>query len=135
MSAPRRQNLATALGRHSGTKAVTAFAHQFARLVGPFHGIVSAARSTSGRSPIGHANEGARLARLIREPFRLVNATWLPLAGFGRAAIERRIDVKSHSLHGFPKCRIPMYLSICDRIETSGTGMPHLAVKTSRPFS
>ncbi len=30
-------NLAAALGRHAGAKAVAAFAHQFARLVGPFH--------------------------------------------------------------------------------------------------
>jgi hypothetical protein len=36
---PRRQHSAAAFGRHPGAKAVTALAHQFARLVGPFHGI------------------------------------------------------------------------------------------------
>ena len=39
---PRRQNLATALGCHAGAKAMAALAHQFARLVGPFHETVSA---------------------------------------------------------------------------------------------
>jgi hypothetical protein len=38
----RCHNLAAALGRHAGAKAVTALAHQFARLVGPFHEVVSA---------------------------------------------------------------------------------------------
>jgi hypothetical protein len=42
--APRRENLAAALGRHARAKSVPAFAHQFARLIGPFHGIFSAAR-------------------------------------------------------------------------------------------
>jgi hypothetical protein len=36
---PGRQHSAAAFGRHPGAKAVTALAHQFARLVGPFHGI------------------------------------------------------------------------------------------------
>jgi len=40
--APRRQNLAATLGRRAGAKAVAALAHQFARLVGPFHEGVSA---------------------------------------------------------------------------------------------
>jgi hypothetical protein len=39
---PQRQNPAAALGRHTGAKAVAALAHQFARLVGPFHRKISA---------------------------------------------------------------------------------------------
>jgi len=38
----RCQHFATAFGRHAGAKAVAALAHQFARLIGPFHGMVSA---------------------------------------------------------------------------------------------
>ena len=34
------EHLAAALGRHAGAEAVTALAHQFARLVGPFHAIL-----------------------------------------------------------------------------------------------
>ena len=55
-----------------------ALAHQFARLVGSFHGSFSAARKTRVfRSlSVGHNfGAGARLARLIRDPSRLVNAT------------------------------------------------------------
>jgi hypothetical protein len=37
--APRREYLAAAFGRHPAAKAVAALAHQFARLIGPFHGI------------------------------------------------------------------------------------------------
>jgi hypothetical protein len=40
LRAPRSQDLAAALGRHAGAKAVTALAHQFARLIGPFHGML-----------------------------------------------------------------------------------------------
>jgi hypothetical protein len=36
--AARRDDLASADGRDAGTEAVTALAHQFARLIGPFHG-------------------------------------------------------------------------------------------------
>src|SRR5580704_17274536 len=36
---PGRQHSAAAFGLHPGAKAETALAHQFARLVGPFHGI------------------------------------------------------------------------------------------------
>src|SRR4029077_5883286 len=39
LRAPGRQHPAAAFGRHPGAKAVAALAHQFARLVGPFHGI------------------------------------------------------------------------------------------------
>src|SRR5580700_5615271 len=69
---PGRQHSAAALGRHPGAKAVAAFAHQFARLVGPFHGIDLRQR------PVRHMRcgvnlIGARLARLIRKPSRPVN--------------------------------------------------------------
>jgi hypothetical protein len=46
---PRRDDLAAAVGRHAGAKTVPALAHQFARLVGSFHGIFSAARRTRVR--------------------------------------------------------------------------------------
>jgi hypothetical protein len=42
--AARGHDLLAAFGRHPGAKAVTALAHQFARLIGPFHGVISAAR-------------------------------------------------------------------------------------------
>jgi hypothetical protein len=58
---------------------VPALAHQFARLVGSFHGIFSAARKTRIRLQLlgqtQNFTAGARLARLIRDPSRLVNAT------------------------------------------------------------
>jgi hypothetical protein len=64
---PQRQNPAAALGRHAGAKAVAALAHQFARLIGPFHRKISAGGSMRRQAP--------RLARLIRKPSRLVNVT------------------------------------------------------------
>src|SRR5580704_6176116 len=78
LRAPGRQHPAAALGRHAGAKAVTAFAHQFARLVGPFHGIDLRARPVH-RKRSGVNLIGAQLARLIRKPSRPVNVT-------GRAA-------------------------------------------------
>ena len=47
--AARREDLAAAFGRHPGAKAVPALAHQFARLIGPFHGKISAAHSALAR--------------------------------------------------------------------------------------
>src|ERR1700683_3511288 len=76
LRAPGRQHPAAALGRHPGAKAVTAFAHQFARLVGPFHGIDLRARPVR-RNGCGVYLIGARLARLIRKPSRPVNVTGL----------------------------------------------------------
>jgi hypothetical protein len=74
LRAAGRQHPAAAFGRHPGAKAVAALAHQFARLVGPFHGIVSDGGPASPQS--GGANSiGARLARLIRKPSRPVNVT------------------------------------------------------------
>jgi hypothetical protein len=69
-----------------------ALAHQFARLIGSFHGIFSAAARPAFRSAsVGvrdrsstqllRAGGPARLARLIRKPFSLVNATPQRLAG------------------------------------------------------
>lgn len=75
---PGRQHPAAALGRHPGAKAVTALAHQFARLVGPFHGI-DLRRRPVRRKRSGVNLIGAQLARLIRKPSRPVNVT-------GRAA-------------------------------------------------
>ena len=47
---PRRHNLATALGRHAGAKAMAPFAHQFARLVGSFHESRLRQRAWNGRA-------------------------------------------------------------------------------------
>src|SRR5580658_7656698 len=71
---PGRQHSAAALGRHPGAKAVTALAHQFARLVGPFHGIDLRQRPVR-RKRSGVNLIGAQLARLIRKPSRPVNVT------------------------------------------------------------
>jgi hypothetical protein len=68
-----------------------ALAHQFARLVGSFHGTFSAARKTRVfrsllvrlKFPDTISIAGARLARLIRDPSRLVNATRRLLAATG----------------------------------------------------
>src|ERR1700712_736073 len=45
--AARGENLAAAGGRKPGAKAVTALAHQFARLISPLHGPFSADRAIS----------------------------------------------------------------------------------------
>src|ERR1700689_461633 len=76
LRAPGRQHPAAALGRHPGAKTVTALSHQFARLVGPFHGIDLRARPVR-RNGCGVNVIGARLARLIRKPSRPVNVTGL----------------------------------------------------------
>src|SRR5580700_10706838 len=72
LGSPGRQHPAAAFGRHPGAKAVTALAHQFARLVGPFHGIDLRQRPVC-RKRSGINVIGARLARLIRKPSRPVN--------------------------------------------------------------
>src|SRR4029453_16333750 len=46
----RGNHLASAFGRHAGTKAVTALAHTLARLIGPLHGLFSAGLSSVFRS-------------------------------------------------------------------------------------
>ena len=79
LRAPGRQHLAAAFGRHAGAKTVTALAHQFARLIGPFHGIDLRSARFAAQSMRRHMSIGARLARLIREPSRPVNVN-------GRAA-------------------------------------------------
>ena len=61
---PRRQHLAATCGCHPRAKAMTAFAHQFARLIGPFHGDFSAARGIFARkSAVGAAYTKAVPAR------------------------------------------------------------------------
>src|SRR6202030_2109448 len=77
---PGRQHSAAAFGRHPGAKAMTALAHQFARLVGPFHGIDLRQRPVR-RKRNGVNVIGAQLARLIRKPSRPVNVN-------GQAALE-----------------------------------------------
>jgi hypothetical protein len=54
MRAPRRENLTAAFGRHARAKSVPALAHQFARLVGSFHGIFSVARQRCTRLLVKH---------------------------------------------------------------------------------
>jgi hypothetical protein len=78
--ASRIKDLAATVGRHAGAETVTALAHQFARLVGPFHGFVSAACLTSGKS-LHRLVAAVRLARLIREAFRPVNVTFSTVLG------------------------------------------------------
>jgi hypothetical protein len=60
--ASRRENPAAALGRHARAETVAALAHQFARLIGSFHGIFSAARNLS--------RESARRRQGASAPFR-----------------------------------------------------------------
>ena len=43
--APGRHHLAAARGCHAGAETVPAFAHQFARLIGPLHDSISAGRN------------------------------------------------------------------------------------------
>jgi hypothetical protein len=47
------EHFAAALRRHARAEAMPAFAHQFARLIGPFHGVFSAARQ---RAPADRGN-------------------------------------------------------------------------------
>src|SRR5258708_29741356 len=73
---PGRHHLAAAFGRHPGAKAVAALAHQFARLVGPFHGIdlrrrpvsPQAKRREFDRRAIGAAYTKALPARQCKLP-------------------------------------------------------------------
>src|SRR6202166_2747797 len=76
LGASGRQHPAAAFGRHPGAKAVTALAHQFARLVGPFHGIDLRQRPVR-RKRSGVNLIGAQLARLIRKRSRPVNVSGL----------------------------------------------------------
>jgi hypothetical protein len=48
--APRGQNFAAAFARHASAKAMAALAYELARLIGPFHGDVSAAPLTAAIS-------------------------------------------------------------------------------------
>jgi hypothetical protein len=71
--APRPQNLAAAFTRHARAKAMAAFAHEFARLIGAFHRGLRCAAYRGDRPP--------RLPRLIREGFWPVNVSYRPFAG------------------------------------------------------
>jgi hypothetical protein len=63
------EHFAAASCRHARAEAMPPFAHQLARLIGPFHGFFSGAPTDRGNT-----KEFARSARLIRKPFRRVNA-------------------------------------------------------------
>jgi hypothetical protein len=47
---PRREDFAATHGRGAGAESVTALAHQFAGLIGPFHGSLSAGRGSLANS-------------------------------------------------------------------------------------
>jgi hypothetical protein len=102
---PRRQHPAAAFGRHPGAKTMTALAHQFARLIGPFHGDFSAARGDFARkSAVGAAYTQAVPARQSDRSNRWSGAIIRLLRGFspqgqrgnadragrGRVGIRRR---------------------------------------------
>ena len=127
---PRRKHPATALRRHPGAKAVAALAHQFARLVGPFHGICL--RCAPRPRP---ARRSATLsAKSMPREFRCrVNSVCQRAIGaaYTKALPARQCD-RTDTLdwrnnpcapRRFPKCRFPLYrgvLSMCDGTETSG---------------
>ena len=54
------EHLAAARRRHAGTEAVTALAHELARLIGPLHGILAEDRFTEVRSAPGLPAPGIR---------------------------------------------------------------------------
>lgn len=60
-----RQHFATALGRHAGAEAMPAFAHQFARLVGPFHGIDLRKGARPGLHSVGRRSIGHRFRQPV----------------------------------------------------------------------
>jgi hypothetical protein len=90
MSAAGCHDLPAAFGRHAGAKAVAALAHQFTRLIGPFHGSLLRSRSKMAgapASPVDCASGGAcravpigsaggRLRRLIRDPSGAVKSAF-----------------------------------------------------------
>ena len=78
--AARGQNLAAALGRHTCAKSMAAFAYQFARLIGPFHGI-SPLRDMPAALHLPGGPKPPRLARLISEGAPPVNVTSQLFAG------------------------------------------------------
>ena len=86
--APRRDHLTAALGRHARAKTVPALAHQFARLVGSFHGIFSAARKTRIRLQRSRSDTEIQRGRTIGAaytgplPARQCDATRAPTTAF-----------------------------------------------------
>jgi len=99
-----------------------ALAHQFARLVGSFHGTFSAARKTRVfcSLPVRHNfNAGARLARLIRDPSRLVNATLsVSFCRIGR---------------GLPACPKARFGIVCHVVLTTKPGGPDYEICVTGP--
>ena len=115
---PCREHLAAACGRHPAAKAVAALAHQFARLIGPFHGIcLRCARPDPRRSP-GAVDtrkivDCPRLARLIRKPSRPVNQSRRAVL-FGSESRKntgpiREVEIvpgATYFLCGLTRCRV-----------------------------
>src|SRR5262245_63722098 len=66
--AARGNHLASAFGRHAGTKAVTALAHQLARLIGPLHGLFSAALLGVDGAPLARRSGPASPRPCVRSP-------------------------------------------------------------------
>ena len=105
------EDLATARARHPGSEAMTALAHQLARLIGPLHGFLAdQARllpgSTPGETRINNSAAEGRimLRRLIREGPSSVNAAEgacrspLPIREWHRSRLREKMlnkDVKS----------------------------------------
>src|SRR5262249_227740 len=61
--AARGNHLASAFGRHAGTKAVTAFGPQLARLIGPLHGLFSAGLYGDDDAPLARRTDPAASPR------------------------------------------------------------------------
>lgn len=97
--APRREHSAAAFRRHPGAKAMAALAHQFAGLIGPFHGIglryapgldrpvegSAAARLWRGLygSPLGPSTEPAKAPKgLVNKRFDGCSALVFPRVAF-----------------------------------------------------
>jgi len=116
MRTPCRDDLAAAFGRHARAKTVPALAHQFARLIGPFQGIFSAARQTGVRKrPL---IDQARLLHAVRSP---VSARQRAIgAAYTKALPARQCDV----LTIFPQLAGRARCIMCDSIETNGPKKP-----------
>jgi hypothetical protein len=130
--APRRNDLAAALGRHTSAITMPALAHQFARLVSSFHRTLSAARKTrvfaACRSDINSVAD-ARLARLIRDPSRLVNATRTTSPLPRR---NSRVDSQNARVRGCPGA--PFYPRPSKTYEMSMTGRRRKNPRSIRGF-
>jgi hypothetical protein len=87
--APRCDHLAAACGRHARAETVPALAHQFARLVGSFHGI----------SPL-HARPACVCSFSVKHKFQRGRAIWRGLYGTPPGSSMRRCrTLRAHFHH------------------------------------